>query len=131
MLRWLLNRLRSIFFGKAPRRTPGVEDAERPVSIPPRSYPTIPLREHVGNGSPPRMHWKASHPSTIKRFKAEVTCSRGHGIVLRDHTVEANGRVVPSIVCKEPGCDFHEIVRLDGWRWGYISAKPDGNSAAA
>jgi hypothetical protein len=68
------------------------------------------------------LHWKASHPSTIRRFKAEVTCSHGHGIALRGHTIEADGRVVPSIVCRTPGCDFHEIVRLEGWRAGRIPA---------
>jgi len=75
-----------------------------------------------GEGRPERLRWKASHPSTIRRFKAEVTCSHGHGIALRDHTVEADGSVVPSIVCKAPGCDFHEIVRLEGWRAGRIPA---------
>jgi hypothetical protein len=64
-----------------------------------RSYPLIGLKEHTGEGRPERLRWKASHPSTIRRFKAEVTCSHGHGIALRDHTDEADGSVVPSIVC--------------------------------
>ena len=89
-----------------------------------RSYPLISLKEHAGEGRPERLHWKASHHSTIRRFKAEVTCSHGHGIALRDHTIEADGRVVPSIVCRTPGCDFHEIVRLEGWRVGRIPAAP-------
>ncbi len=102
--------------------------ARRPVPRPtgnaprPRSYPLICFKEHVGEGRPEMLHWKASHPSTIRRFKAEVTCSHGHGIALRDHTIEADGRVVPSIVCRTPGCDFHEIVRLEGWRAGRIPA---------
>jgi len=89
-----------------------------------RSYPLVVFKRHEGEGRPSELHWKASHPKTIKRFKAEVTCSRGHAIALRDHTVEADGRVIPSIVCKEAGCDFHEVVRLEGWSSGRIPAKP-------
>ena len=88
-----------------------------------RHYPVMSLPRYIGEGKPPRLEWKASHPKTIKRFKAEVTCSRGHGIVLRNHTVEADGRVVPSIVCKEPGCNFHEIVLLEGWTAGRVPAR--------
>lgn len=95
------------------------DDARRLPSLR-RSYPTIPLAMHRGDGRTPPMHWKPSHPSTIRRFKAEVTCARGHAIALRDHSVEADGRVVPSIVCNAPGCDFHEIVRLEGWSAGQI-----------
>ncbi|MCJ2086731.1 hypothetical protein MKK88_12110 [Methylobacterium sp. E-005] len=43
--------------------------------------------------------------------------------MLRDHTVEADGRVVPSIVCNAPGCDFHEIVRLEGWTGGRLPGR--------
>lgn len=89
-----------------------------------RARAVVLLSRHVGEGRPPAMHWRESHPTTIRRFKAEVTCSRGHGIALRSHSVEADGRVVPSIVCREPGCDFHEIVRLDGWTAGRMPATP-------
>lgn len=88
-------------------------------------YPLRSLARHHGDGRPPRLQWKPSHPSTIARFKAEVTCSQGHGITLRDHTIEADGRVVPSIVCKQPRCSYHEVVRLEGWDAGRIPADPD------
>lgn len=96
-----------------------------------RAFPTVALRQHVEEGRPPELHWRASHPSTIRRFKAEVTCSRGHSIALRDHTVEADGQVIPSIVCKQPGCDFHEIVRLEGWASGRIPAQAQSRPVAA
>jgi hypothetical protein len=114
----------------------------RPSSLPPvprrssqqstyRLYPSRTLEQYVGEGSPPPLRWKASHPSTIRRFKAEVTCSRGHGITLRDHTIEADGQVLPSIVCKRAGCTFHEVVRLEGWSAGRIPATPKAPAAAA
>ena len=114
MPRWLL-RLVGLFGGE-PRGTPH----RREMQAPRRSFPIVPLPEHSGEGSPPRLHWKASHPSTITRFKAQMTCARGHGIALRDHSVEADGRVFPSVVCNAPGCDFHEYVRLEGWSAGQI-----------
>ena len=118
MLNWVISNIARLFGGglwsRLLRSTRSKRGEER------RSYPTIPLSLHSGEGRPPKLHWKPSHPSTIKRFKAEVTCSRGHAIALRDHTVEADGRVIPSIVCKTPGCDFHEIVRLDGWSAGRL-----------
>jgi hypothetical protein len=89
---------------------------------PQTEFPLKTLFQYNGNGKPPPLKWKASHPSTISRFKAEVTCSRGHGITLRSHSVLADGRVVPSIVCKAPGCDYHEVVRLEGWTAGSIPA---------
>jgi len=89
------------------------------------NYPLRSLARHYGDGKPPRLQWKPSHPSTIARFKAEVTCSQGHGITLRDHTIEADGRVVPSIVCKQPRCSYHEVVRLEGWDAGRIPANPE------
>lgn len=129
MQRWLKAVLRFFVGGRAawpsvsrhPRPAPTRQAAAGPRR---RSYPLLGLKEHAGDGRPARLHWKASHPSTMRRFKAEVTCSRGHGITLRNHTIEADGRVVPSIVCRTPDCDFHEIVRLEGWRSGRIPAGP-------
>lgn len=130
MLGWIKAKLGLLFGGgksKRSRRQSPVQTRLKPKAIPQpaqqRSYPTKLLREHLGEGPPPKLHWKASHPTTIRRFKAEVTCSRGHAIVLRDHTVEADGRVIPSIICKTSGCDFHEVVRLEGWSAGRVPAK--------
>jgi hypothetical protein len=120
MPKWLKTLLR--FFVGEPNGQRQTSRTSRSTSAASRqrSYPLIALNEHAGEGRPERLHWKASHPSTIRRFKAEVTCSHGHGIALRDHTIEADGRVVPSIVCRTPGCDFHENVLLEGWRAGKI-----------
>lgn len=129
MPKWWMAVLR--FFVGREKAKPSASRKLRPVQGRPaaavpsrRPYPLTALKEHAGEGRPEKLHWKASHPSTIKRFKAEVTCSRGHGIALRDHTIEADGRVIPSIVCRTPGCDFHEVVRLEGWRSGRVPAKP-------
>lgn len=76
------------------------------------------IRRYDGAGDPPPLHWKACHPSTQHLLKAQLTCAQGHGITLRSHSVAADGRVQPSIVCRTPGCDFHEVARLDKWDRG-------------
>ncbi|EZP73071.1 hypothetical protein BV96_01261 [Sphingomonas paucimobilis] len=124
MPKWLKAVLR-FFVGEPNAQRPASRTSRPPgAASRQRSYPLIGLKEHAGEGRPERLHWKASHPSTIRRFKAEVTCSHGHGIALSNHTIEADGRVVPSIVCRTPGCDFHQVVRLEGWRAGRIPAAP-------
>ena len=69
---------------------------------------------------PPRMHWAPCHPSTIRRFKASMTCRNGHGLTLGKHSVSATGEVSPSVVCPSRGCTFHEYVRLDRWSFGAL-----------
>jgi hypothetical protein len=86
-----------------------------------RHFPTTSIPRHTTEGQAPPLHWKACHPSTQRRFKADLTCSRGHGISLKNHRIEADGRVVPSVVCLAPGCDFHEYVSLDGWNGGRLA----------
>lgn len=76
------------------------------------------VEEFVGHEDPPPMHWKACHTSTMRRFKAEMTCHAGHGLVLKGHTIAVDGTVFPSVVCMKPGCSFHEFIRLAGWRYG-------------
>ncbi len=34
---------------------------------------------------------------------------------LTDHTIDANGKVHPSLACPTPSCPFHEFIRLEGW----------------
>ena len=46
---------------------------------------------------------------------ALLSCPDGHIASLSQHTIAADGTVSPSVVCPEPGCDFHEHVRLVGW----------------
>lgn len=50
-----------------------------------------------------------------------MTCNRGHGLVLKGHTVAADGRVSPSVVCMTRGCSFHEFVRLHEWEFGDVN----------
>lgn len=107
--------LRSLFRGK-PKE--GFAKPSRPVHR--FVWPIIDIPKFEQSGDPPPMHWKACHPSTVKRFKAEMTCSEGHGLVLKGHTVAVDGRVSPSVVCRAPGCSFHAFVRLAGWTFGNV-----------
>ena len=70
------------------------------------------------SADPPPMHWAPCHPSTVRRFKASMTCPNGHGLTLRGHSIASNGDVSPSVVCPELGCAFHEFVRLKRWSFG-------------
>jgi hypothetical protein len=70
---------------------------------------------------PPPMQWAPCHPSTMRRFKASMTCPKGHGLTLTKHSIAATGEVSPSVVCPSPGCSFHEYVRLDRWSFGPLS----------
>lgn len=81
-------------------------------------WPVRGIHRYDGPSDPPPMHWKPCHPSTMRRFKAEMTCSAGHSLVLRSHQIAEDGRVQPSVVCTVPGCSFHEFVRLQTWEFG-------------
>lgn len=48
-------------------------------------------------------------------LSASFTCPFGHFGTLTDHYIDADGTVQPSVICPEPGCGFHEVVRLEGW----------------
>lgn len=57
--------------------------------------------------------WK---PSVTEDPKAVLmTCPFGHPVSLAKHEIGEAGVVSPSVRCKEPGCKFHEDVRLVGW----------------
>lgn len=115
-LRWLYQLLRRL----VPERD------QRPALPPTPSVHTsksfeqrrILVRRHAASGDAPPLHWRACHPSTMSRFKAELTCSYGHGLTLRSHRIDASGAVFPSVVCPAAGCSFHEFVRLDDWPFG-------------
>jgi hypothetical protein len=112
MLRWLISIWEWLFHSE--RKQP----AQVATGAPLYKSNIISIRRYTGNEDPPPLYWKACHPSTMKRFKAEMTCSRGHGMVLKQHAVYADGRVFPSVVCLEHECNFHEFVRLDTWDFG-------------
>ncbi len=64
-------------------------------------------------------HWSAvRQPLTwdLSGRMLSFRCANGHGGTLPDHEVAEDGTVTPSVVCPEPSCDFHEHVRLMGWR---------------
>jgi hypothetical protein len=86
----------------------------------PRYVPKL-VSRYSGPADPPPMRWKACHPSTRRRFKAELTCPFGHGITLKGHSVSSDGSVKPSVVCRAPGCTFHEIVQLRDWDMGEVA----------
>lgn len=49
--------------------------------------------------------------------KAVVGCPGcGETATLTDHEIRDDGTVHPSLVCPFAVCNFHEWVRLDGWR---------------
>jgi hypothetical protein len=75
---------------------------------------------YAGASEAPPMHWKPCHPATVKRFKAEFACPNGHGIILKGHSIDADGTVHPSVVCPAPACDFHDFVRLSRWDAGPV-----------
>ena len=94
--------------------------AAKPFAIDAETRQYVVLKEHKGIGDARALHWKACHPATVRRFKAEMTCKSGHGLVLKRHSVSADGTVTPSVVCLSSGCTFHEFVRLEGWKIGPV-----------
>ena len=93
---------------------------EPTVKRPPSFRPVVIFRLHRGDGAAPPSQWKKCHPSTMRRFKAELTCPFGHALTLRAHSITVDGRVQPSVVCHSLGCRFHEFVQLKDWDDGYL-----------
>lgn len=112
-LRWLAGPPR------APNNTNRPVGNEKQSARPPRRRGFV-FAQYQGVGDPPAGYWKACHPSTAVRFKAEVTCPLGHGMTLKGHSISSTGIVRPSIVCPKPGCSFHEFAALDGWNGGEL-----------
>lgn len=115
----LLNSILQFLWGLFGRKPPA------PTPSPPSAQstwfrPRFDLKEWTGDGSPPPMTWKRCHPRTRSIFKAELTCSNGHAISLRGHSISSDGTVTPSVVCTTPGCDFHDFIRLNSWRSGAL-----------
>ena len=87
-----------------------------------RTVPRIPIERYDGDADPPALRWKPCHPRTAQKFKAHMTCDVGHPIVLKDHTIFADGNVHPSVICRTPCCQFHDFVVLREWTGGEIPA---------
>ena len=97
-----------------PSRSPQANRPLSPVRRRPRNV--LVLTRWNANGEPPSaLHWAPCHPDTAARFKATVVCDRGHALTLKQHAVDAQGAVWPSVVCATPGCEFHRYIQLDGW----------------
>lgn len=43
-----------------------------------------------------------------------LRCPSGH-VGRLDHEIATDGTVSPSVMCMNPGCDFHDYVTLDEW----------------
>lgn len=52
----------------------------------------------------------------LDKRSASIVCSNGHYGILVDHDIDENGVVTPSVVCSEHGCNFHDYVKLVGWK---------------
>jgi len=108
----VLDWAKSLWRGFWPRRPSSPRPAPNQPYVP---RPRIRVAHWRGIGSAPPGHWNACHPSTEHIFKAELTCPRGHRLTLKGHSISEAGQVQPSVVCRHPGCDFHEFVVLDNW----------------
>lgn len=115
----MFGRIKAFFAPRFPKRS---------VSWAGRAYDTARIRplalafpKFDGEGDPKPGYWKAAHKRTRARFKAELTCPMGHGMTLKNHIVIADGLLIPSVVCRHPGCDFHEWVKLRGWTFGELT----------
>lgn len=75
---------------------------------------------HADDDSSPGPCWGLLRTGDPSRPSAWLRCFYGHEGVLTDHTIAEDGTVSPSVECMEPGCPWHETVRLAGWREGAI-----------
>ena len=99
MLAWLKRVINSVLARMGAGRRAG----QVPSSLRQRRERVVTVPIHRAKGRMPPLRWRPCHPSTVTRFKAEMSCSQGHGLVLRGHSVSADGRVMPSVVCLHPG----------------------------
>jgi hypothetical protein len=76
-------------------------------------YELIPKRD--GERSQPGPWWWPLLDAG--KVNATIKCS-GCGVVatLSDHTIHADGRVTPSLLCPTEGCGVHAFVRLQLWQ---------------
>jgi hypothetical protein len=50
------------------------------------------------------------------RKQVTTRCINGHVGSLDKHLISEDGEVWPSVVCQHKDCDFHEYIRLEGWK---------------
>lgn len=51
-----------------------------------------------------------------KKATARMKCPKcGESATLEDHQIDGAGLVTPSVVCGAEGCEFHDLVLLEGY----------------
>lgn len=60
--------------------------------------------------------WKIEKLIGLKpRKSVSFTCPNGHIYMLDKYQIQANGIVLPMVLCPADGCGFHEFIKLHGW----------------
>lgn len=60
--------------------------------------------------------WKIEKLIGLKQRKSvSFTCPNGHIYMLRNYQIQANGIVLPMVLCPADGCGFHFFIQLDEW----------------
>lgn len=119
MLSWLYRKLKN-FFAKRHDAPPQRQSDRVPPNRRRIDWPLIPILK--GDATRPEGPcWLPCHPRTRSQFKAEMICDRNHRLVLTGHRISAGGEVYPSVVCRAPGCSYHEYVRLLDWDGGDLA----------
>ncbi len=47
---------------------------------------------------------------------ATLTCPDCGQFATLDHDIKEDGTVHPSVVCPYDGCNFHDYIKLEGWK---------------
>ena len=78
-----------------------------------RTFMDIP-KSTTTTGFIPKGHWRSG--ISAGRRSASISCPAcGRIASLRNHDIDADGKVTPSLVCAYE-CGFHEYVILKGWK---------------
>ena len=60
-----------------------------------------------------RGFWKPAKDGD--KASATIACPKCGAVGWLDHEIDADGNVSPSVECMERLCDFHAMIRLEGW----------------
>lgn len=71
-------------------------------------------RAKTNNMDEPGPCWQGGQRLGMPRT-ALMKCPQGHIASLSGHEIATDGTVTPSVVCPEPGCGFHDYVKLLIW----------------
>jgi hypothetical protein len=70
---------------------------------------------HNPNGELKPRTWKLVTISGRERQVATFTCPNGHTYLLNKYEILPNGCVHPLVLCPADDCNFHELIKLEGW----------------